>query len=145
MSQQNVEGVRAALALYQNPEGVARLASGELDLTLVTFDVEWDASRLHELIPDLADVYHGHDGVRTYWRRWLDAWRDLEYEVENVIAAGDEVVALIRNQRQWGRSTGILTELPPYSMVFSFRDGRVSRWRGFTNQEDGLAAVGLRP
>ena len=34
----------------------------------MTFDVEWDASRLHELIPDLDDVYHGHDGVRTYWR-----------------------------------------------------------------------------
>jgi ketosteroid isomerase-like protein len=144
MSQRNVEGVCAALALYQDPEGVARLASGDLDLTLVTFDVEWDASRLDELIPDLAGVYHGHDGVRTYWRRWLDAWRDLEYEVEDVIAAGDDVIALIRNQRQWGRTTGICTTLPPYSMVFGFRDGRVSRWRGYANQEDGLAAVGLR-
>jgi hypothetical protein len=116
MSRQNVEGVRAALALYQSPGGVARLASGELDLSLVTFDVEWDASR-----------------------------RDLDYDVEDVFAACDDVVALIRNQRQWGRSTGIVTELPPYSMVFSFRDGRVSRWRGYANQEDGLAAVGLKP
>jgi ketosteroid isomerase-like protein len=83
--------------------------------------------------------------VRTYWRRWLDAWRDLEYEIEDVIAAGDDVVALIRNQRQWGRSTGILTEIPPYAMVFSFREGRLSRWRGYPNQEEALAAVGLRP
>jgi ketosteroid isomerase-like protein len=62
-----------------------------------------------------------------------------------VIAAGVDVVALIRNQRQWGRSTGILTEIPPYAMVFSFRDGRLSRWRGYPNQEEALAAVGLRP
>jgi ketosteroid isomerase-like protein len=143
MSQQNVEGVRRALALYQSPEGVARLASGELDLKFVADDVVWDASELNKLIPDLAGVYHGHEGVRTYWRRWLEAWRDIEYEVEDVLDAGDEVVALIRNQRQWGRRTGIATEIAPYSMVFGFRDGRLVHWRGYASQEDGLAAAGL--
>ena len=29
-------------------------------------------------ISDLRGTYHGHAGVRTYWRRWLSAWRDLQ-------------------------------------------------------------------
>jgi ketosteroid isomerase-like protein len=95
------------------------------------------------MIPDLAEVYRGHDGVRTYWRRWFEGWKDLTFELQDVLDAGDEVVALIRDQRQWGRHTGIATELPPYGMVFTFRDGRIVRWRTFPTQEEALRAAGL--
>ena len=74
-------------------------------------EIEWDASRLDEMIPDLAEVYWGHEGVRTYWRRWFEAWSDLEFEIQDVRDAGDHVLVLIRNQRQWGRHTGISTGL----------------------------------
>jgi hypothetical protein len=33
-------------------------------------DIEWDASRLETMIPDLAEVYRGHEGVRTYDEVW---------------------------------------------------------------------------
>ena len=36
------------------------------------------------VVDDLTGVYRGHEGVRTYWRRWLQAWRDLEFEVQDV-------------------------------------------------------------
>jgi ketosteroid isomerase-like protein len=134
--------VRAALAAYQNPDMIAMLASGELDLQLADPDIEWDATRLTEMIPDLAGVYRGHDGVRTYWRRWFEAWRDLEFDFD-LRYAGDDVVALIRNQRQWGRHTGICTELPPYAQVFTIRNGKLVRWRTFPDQEQALKAVGL--
>ena len=39
----------------------------------------------------------------TYWRNWLSAWSDLQFEIQDVVDAGDDVVLLIRNQRQWGR------------------------------------------
>ena len=143
MSQENVEIVRAAMAVYKHPEGIALLASGDLDFELFDPEIEWDASRLEDMIPDLAGVYWGHEGVRTYWRRWFEAWKDLEFEVQDVQEAGDEVVALIRNQRQWGRHTGIATELPPWAMVFTFRDGKLVRWRTFPNHESALQAVGL--
>ncbi len=143
MSQENVELVRAIATLYQSPEGIALLASGDLDLSVVDPDIEWDASRLADLIPDLAEVYHGHDGVRMYWRRWLDAWRDLEFTVEGLRDAGDDVVLLIRDQRQTGRHSGIVTELPPYGMVFTVRSGTLVRWRTFPNQLCALKAVGL--
>jgi ketosteroid isomerase-like protein len=143
MSQENVEVVRAVLEAYRSPELLSLLASGDLDLGWVDPEIEWDASRLDEMIPDLAEVFRGHEGVRTYWRRWFEAWRNLEFEVEDVLNAGDDVVALIINQRQWGRHSGIATELPPYAQVFTMRDGKLIRWRTFPNHVEALEAVGL--
>jgi ketosteroid isomerase-like protein len=142
VSEENVQIVRATLEAYQNPDMIAMLANGEVDLQLADPDVEWDASLLTDMVPDLAGVYRGHDGVRAYWRRWFEAWSDLEFEFE-LRDAGDDVVALFRNQRQWGRHTGICTELPPYAQVFTLRDGKLVRWRTFPDQESALKAVGL--
>jgi ketosteroid isomerase-like protein len=143
MSRENVEVVRAVMEAYQQPEMMAALVDGELDLELADPQIEWDASRLTEMLPDLAEIYRGHEGVRTYWRRWFGAWKDLQFEIEDVLDAGEDVVVLIRNQRQWGRHTGICTELPPYAQVFTMRDGKIVRWRTFPDQMSALKAVGL--
>jgi ketosteroid isomerase-like protein len=73
----------------------------------------------------------------------LSAWRDVQFEIQDVRDAGDEVVVLIRNQRQWGRHSGIETELPPYGIVFTFRGGKVMRWSAYPDPESALEAVGL--
>jgi ketosteroid isomerase-like protein len=140
VSEQNIELVRTALEAYQ----LALLADGELDMALIDPQVEWDASRLNDMLPDLAEVYSGHEGVRMYWRRWFAAWSGLQFEIQDLRDSGDDVVALIRNQRQWGRHTGICTELPPYAQVFTIRDGILVRWRTFPDHESVLRAVGLR-
>jgi ketosteroid isomerase-like protein len=77
---------------------------------------------------------------------------DIEFEVQDVLDGGDEIVALIRNQRQWGRHggiqwgrhSGIATEMPPYGLVFTIRDGKVVRGRIYPNQQSALEAAGLR-
>ena len=135
--------VRGVLEAYRSPGAMQLVASGELDLDWVDPEIEWDASRLTEMIPDLAGVYRGHDGVRAYWRRWFEAWDELEFEVEDVLGAGDDVVALLHNQRQRGRHSGIWTDLPPYAQVFTLRDGKLVRWRTFPDQASALSAVGL--
>lgn len=137
MSEQNVELVRRLLEMFARREHEAVFAFYDPD-------IEWDATNISTLgLDDLAGVYHGHEGVRTYWRRWLQAWKDLEFDVEDVLDAGDEVVALIRNQRQWGRHSGIAVEMPPYGLIFTIRAGKVVRWRNFGDQEDALEAAGL--
>ena len=143
MSEENAAIVRAVVDAYRNPDVMGQLADGQLDVGWVDPEVEWDASRIAEMIPDLAEVYRGHEGVRTYWRRWFEAWRDLEFEVEDVRDKGDEVVVLIRNQRQWGRHSGIVTEMPPYGLVFTILGGKVVRWRAFPDQQSALEAAGL--
>jgi ketosteroid isomerase-like protein len=105
-------------------------------------EIEWDASQVVEL-PDSAGVYHGHEGVRAFWRNWLSAWSDLEFEIQDVVDAGDEVVLLIQNQRQWGRHSGLETESPSYAMVFTFRGGKVVRQRHYLDQGAALEAAGL--
>ena len=144
MSRQNIELVRAWLEAYRQPEMMALLANGELDMSAIDPQVEWDASRLTEMIPDLAEVYRGHEGVRNYWQSWFEAWSNIEFEIEDIRDTGDEVVVLIRNQRQWGRHTRICTELPPYAQVFTIRDGVLVRWRTFPDQESALHAVGFK-
>ena len=53
------------------------------------------------------------------------------------------MVALIRNQRQWGRSSGIATEMPDYGLVFTIRGGKVVRWRAYPDHQSALEAAGL--
>ncbi len=106
-------------------------------------EIEWDNSQQSLLMPDLAGVYHGHDGVRTFWRRWLSAWKDLQFEIQDVRDRGDDVVLPIRNQRQWGRHSGIETGFPPYGMVFTMRGGKVVRHRSYPDQKSALEAAGL--
>ena len=138
MSEANVELVRRLLDMFAKRDHEAVFAFYDPE-------IEWDAAGITNTgaLDDLAGVYHGHDGVRTYWRRWLQAWKDIDFELEDVVDAGDHVVALIRNQRQWGRRSGIVTEVPPYGLVFTVRNGKVVRWRSFPDQETALEAVGL--
>jgi ketosteroid isomerase-like protein len=136
MSEENVELVRDLLDAF-------RRRDHEYAFQFYDPDIEWDSSRMTEWIPDIAGVYHGHDGVRTYWRRWLSAWKDLDFDVEEVLDGGDEIVVLVRNQRQWGRHSGIETTMQPYALVFTVRDGMVTRWRNYPDQESGLKAAGL--
>ena len=142
MSEESVELVKRLLQMFASREHEAVFAFYDTD-------IEWDATNFsgESAIPvpdDLQGIYHGHEGVRTYWRRWLQAWADLEFEVDDVLDAGDNVVALIRNQRQWGRRSGIVTEVPPYGLVFTIRDGKVVRWRAFSDERSALKAAGLR-
>ena len=87
MSQENVELVRRLL------EHVQRGATTRRSFEFYDPDIEWDRTAWKSTAVDtgvggiarLAGVYRGHEGVRTYWRRWLEAWKDLEFEVEDVL------------------------------------------------------------
>ena len=132
MSQENVELVRDLLDAF-------RRRDHERAFDFYDPDIVWEDHGGSEF----SGVYHGHEGVRTYWREWLSAWRDLQFEIQDLRDAGDEVVALIHKQRQWGRHSGIETEMPPYGIVFTMRGGKVVRWRVYFDQESALEAAGL--
>jgi len=136
MSQENVEVVRTLAEGFQRRQH-------EQAFDLYDPEIEWDSSRMAERQPDNAGVYHGHEGVRAFWRDWLSAWSDLQFEIEDVVDGGEEIVLLVSSQRQWGRHSGIETEVPPYGMVFTVRDGKVVRVRAYADQESALEAAGL--
>jgi ketosteroid isomerase-like protein len=111
-------------------------------------DVEWhvDPDEVNRIgmPPDLAGTYTGPEGTRAFWGGWLSSWQDLAFDFELRAAGDDVVVALIRNQRQWGRHSGVETALPPYAWVYTLRDGRVVRGQFAPDHESALEEVGLR-
>ncbi|MGI9020783.1 MAG: nuclear transport factor 2 family protein [Solirubrobacterales bacterium] len=134
MSEENVEIVRGLAEAFQHRQH-------ERAFDLYDPEIEWDATRTPTRAAE--GVYHGHEGVRAFWRDWLSAWSDLQFEIEDVRDAGDDVVLLIRNQRHWGRHSGIETETPPYGMVFSFGGEKVVRVCAYPDQQSALEAAGL--
>jgi uncharacterized protein len=134
VSQENVQIVRELLDAF---------ARGDHEIAFGYYDpeIEWDATDSH-LVPDLAGMYRGHEGVRAYWRQWLTAWKGIRFEIADLVDAGDQVVAMIENQHQTGRHSGIETEMPAYALVFTLRDGKVVRWKQYLDPAAALEAVG---
>jgi hypothetical protein len=63
---------------------------------LTSPEIEWDATRFADVVPDLAGVYHGIEGTRHFWRSWLTAWKDIafDYELHPDHASGLEAAGL---------------------------------------------------
>jgi ketosteroid isomerase-like protein len=136
MPEENLEVIRTLFDAFHRRD-VKTMES------LMDPDVEWDATRFVGLIPDLAGIYRGAEGTQTFWRTWLSSWKNLVFDYD-LRDTGDDVVALIRNQRQWGRHSGIETEIPPYAWLYTIRGGRVIRACFYPDQESALEAAGLR-
>lgn len=92
--------------------------------------------------PDLpgAGDFRGPRGVRQYVEQWLDAFRELEIEVERLVPAGDRVVACV-HQRGMSAS-GVPVEMRD-GHVWTVQGGRVTRVEMFFTHEEALAAAGL--
>ena len=116
---------------------------GEADLRLQPSSwmrkIEWRAA---EGAPDDAGPIRGIDAMRAYAQDWLDDFDELSFEPEELIEAGEQVVAV---QRISGRAkaTGIETELR-YAVVYTIRDGKIVRGREYWERAEALEAVGLR-
>ena len=89
----------------------------------------------------LEPVYHGHEGVRRFWRDYLSAFERLDFEVEELIDAGDQVLAVV-HERALGRHSGIALDNPVFA-VWTLRHGKIARMRGYLDRDEALKAAGL--
>jgi ketosteroid isomerase-like protein len=99
-----------------------------------------------EFIPITAALdgrrYAGHAGVSqfiedlsAYWEFFLtqqEEWHDL----------GDRVVAL-GTWHARGRASGVEIDGQPAVWLAHIRDGKIARWRTYTDVAEGLEAAGL--
>src|SRR5436853_4245776 len=104
-------------------------------------DIVWDVSNSSRAALAMKPVYQGHEGVRQYWRENLSAFGEIDFDVEELIDAGDQIVALIR-EREIGRTSGAPAE-SSHVAVWTLADGKVVRMQIFDNREQALKAVGL--
>jgi ketosteroid isomerase-like protein len=95
-------------------------------------DIVWDVRATG--FPGLDHVYHGHDGVRSFWQQWLEAWDEIEFETGEPIELDDGRVQVWVRQRNRGRGTGIWIDQDPFHQFWTLVDGKVThvefRWAG---------------
>jgi ketosteroid isomerase-like protein len=136
MSEENIEVVRRLFAAFQSV-GVGDLEH-RLDEVREIFDpeVEWVAAP-HSLLA--SEEYRGYDGVRRFWTQFLSAWDEYGVQVDELIDAGDQVVAVMRLR---GRTNELELD-EARSSLLTLRDGRIVRIEPFASKDAALEAAGL--
>jgi ketosteroid isomerase-like protein len=137
MSQENVEVVRRMFAAFEGVDGDN--LERRLDEAREIFDpeIEWLAAP-HSLLA--SERYRGYDGVRRFWTQFLSAWDEYGVQVDELIDAGDQVVAAMRLR---GRTNELEVDEARWSLL-TLRDGRIVRIEPFASKDGALEAASLR-
>jgi len=130
MSEENVARLRAAVEAFNHRDGA------KFDQFLAP-----DA----EIVPVRAALegttYRGRDAASQYVAAVNESWDALRWEVDEVRATGDQVLAL-GHIRGNGRGTGASIDTTG-GWVAQFRDGLIVHFRTCTSRDEALAAAGL--
>jgi ketosteroid isomerase-like protein len=130
MSQENVEVVRRFFDALERRDFDAALKD-------VAPDCEFDNS---SNLGEWRGVHRGHDQIRQLWRSFLEPWESFWPEQDEVIDAGDRVVACGTAHLR-GRDGIEVTA--KQSFVFTFRDGVVTHVEALNERAEALEAAGL--
>jgi ketosteroid isomerase-like protein len=136
MSKENVEIVRRVYDAAAGRDAATVLA-------LYDPEVELDASRLGivgSAVPG-GGLYRGHDGLRSLFREWHEAWGSIEYSYEELIDAGEQVISVVERHAR-GRASGAEVERA-FSLLWTVRDGKVIRLVWFLSRAEALEAAGV--
>ena len=135
MSQENVEIVRRVYDAAARRDADTVLALYDLEVVL-------DPSRLGVAGVAGTSAYHGHEGLKRFFREWHEAWEDIEYDFEELLdGEGDRVISVV-TRRARGRASGAAVERR-FALVWTVRNRKIVQVVWFTNRADALEAVGL--
>jgi ketosteroid isomerase-like protein len=137
MSEANVAIVRAIFEGGGATSKEAILAAlPEVVPALFHPDAEWIEA------PERVDskIYRGHEGIRESFVRWLDQWSDYRATAERFEDHGDQVLVVV-NESGEGHGSGASTDATIYAL-FTFRGGKVSRYREFYDETAARASIG---
>jgi ketosteroid isomerase-like protein len=100
-------------------------------------DFEWHT---RENLPD-AGSRKGHEGLARLRREWAEAFDDLHLDADELIDAGESVVAVARICGCM-RGSGHQVEVEE-TQVWKLRDGKVTEVRAYLTRAEALRALGL--
>jgi ketosteroid isomerase-like protein len=102
--------------------------------------VVWDLRGWHDTL-DLDRVYVGRDAVIRASRGYWGTWEDYRMDIEEVLDAGQSVVAILREQGRGKTSGAPVARYHP--QLWTFRADRIIRWESFRTRAQALEAAGL--
>jgi ketosteroid isomerase-like protein len=129
MAEENLETVRRMQDAF---------TAGDFDAALEPYaeDAELDMTRMPG-----GGIYHGPEGVREFFTRWMGAWERFDVERLRLVEAGDAVVVVSRISAIGKGSGAEVTMLT--ADVFYVEDGAVSRHVGYPGADEALRELGL--
>jgi ketosteroid isomerase-like protein len=134
VSQANVDVVRRIYDAAARRDDV-------IPFELYAEDIVWDVSNSRRVALAMKPVYHGHEGVRQYWRETTSVFGAIDFEVEELIDAGEQLLAVIR-ERAVGRASGVPVETT-HTAVLTLSGGRVIQVQMFDDPQQAREAAGL--
>jgi ketosteroid isomerase-like protein len=134
MSEENAQIVRRVFDALQHPNAAVR--------ALWHPDVEFDVSR--DIWGALVGGgrYRGIEGVRSWMLDLYSGWEKMDLSCEELIDAGEQVIAVLR-VRGRGRVSGIELEYRPAG-VWTLRQGKIVRVVWYRTREEALGSVGVQ-
>ncbi len=131
MSGENIEIVRRMFTAF---------VEGDYERLVDLFDpqIEYDVSRTS---PE-SRVARGHEEIAEVIEQWLATWEDHRLEIVELIDAEDErVVALMR---EYGKLKGSDAWVEhQVGVLFTLRNGRITRYVEYRDKAGALEAAGL--
>ena len=129
MSQQNVDTVLRVFDAFDRRDEDAMFAA-------YAPDVEWSLVN-YSMWPD-TPMYHGHEGIRAFFRMWLQDFERYETKAIDPVDLGDKVLITVYDRAD-GRGSGVPIERY-HAQVWFFRDRDVVRVEVWDRREDALGA-----
>jgi ketosteroid isomerase-like protein len=134
VSQEYVDTLRSGYEWFR--------VNGRFPAHLATPEFVWDISHSEGYGLAVQQVYEGPQGADDFFAEWGSAWDDWEVEIEALHDLGDKVLAIVK-QRGRSRLTGIPAEML-MAMLWTFRDGRLTRMDMYSDVGEALKAVGMK-
>jgi ketosteroid isomerase-like protein len=130
MSREAVEIIREFMDAFNERELESFAA-------MTTHDFEWTTS----MMAVEGQVFHGREGIETYFERMAEVWDDFRGLVDEYRDLDERVLWLGRLEGR-GRGSGVPVSTP-LDIVFDVRDGKVSRMHSYLDHDEALRAAGL--
>jgi len=130
MSLEDVETAKQAIDAFNETDIDAFTA-------LTTPDFEWSPS----MVAIEGEIFRGRKGIEKYFGSLNNAWERFHILGDGFRDVADLVIMLGRLEGR-GKASGVQV-VESLGMVFDFRDGEISRIRGYLDHGEALRAAGL--
>jgi ketosteroid isomerase-like protein len=113
------------------------LREGRIPFELLDPDIDLD---LTDRVFNPA-TFHGYEGVERFWSEVQEIWEEWITEADELIDAGDKVVALVRSRGR-GRGSGVEVE-ELSANVWTVWDGKAVKYHLYRSRDEALRAAGV--